>query len=86
MFWYGSTCPLRMRSCCSTVTFGFVIGDHTYRLRRPMTIPQHGLVLDGQRTTVWYDPADPGNEKAMVVGLQHALRWNVPVPDATPAG
>jgi hypothetical protein len=64
----------------TTVTFRFVIGDHAYRLNRRMTIPQHGLVLEGQRTTVWYDPADPTDDRAMVVAMQHALRWNVPVP------
>lgn len=64
----------------TTVTFRFVVGDDAYRLHRRMTIPQHGILLDGQRTTVWYDPADPSDDKAMVVAIQHALRWNVPVP------
>lgn len=64
----------------TTVTFGFVIGDHTYRLHRRMTVPQHGILLDGQRTTVWYDADDPMDDEAMVVAIQHALRWNVPVP------
>ena len=64
----------------TTVAFRFAIGDHTYRLHRRMTIPQHGLVLDGQRTTVWYDGDDPLDDEAMVVAIQHALRWNVPVP------
>lgn len=64
----------------TTVTFGFVIGEHAYRLHRRMTIPQHGILLDGQRTTVWYDADDPMDDEAMVVAVQHALRWNVPVP------
>lgn len=64
----------------TTVTFRFVVGDHAYRLHRRMTVPQHGIVLDGQRTTVWYDPDEPTDDKAMVVAIQHALRWNVPVP------
>lgn len=64
----------------TTTTFRFVIGDNAYRLHRRMTIPQRGIVVDGQRTTVWYDPEDPLDDKAMVVAIQHALRWNVPVP------
>lgn len=64
----------------TTVTFRFVIGDRAYRLRRRMTIPQHGILVDGQHTTVWYDPDDPSDDEAMVVAIQHALRWNVPVP------
>jgi hypothetical protein len=64
----------------TTVTFRFVIGDDTCRLHRRMTIPQHGILVEGQRTTVWYDPEDPMNDRAMVVAIQHALRWNVPVP------
>lgn len=64
----------------TTTTFRFVIGDVAYRLHRRMTIPQHGIVVDGQRTTVWYDPEDPLDDRAMVVAIQHALRWNVPVP------
>lgn len=64
----------------TTTTFRFVIGDETYRLHRRMTIPQHGIVVDGQRTTVWYDPEHPQDDKAMVVAIEHALRWNVPVP------
>lgn len=64
----------------TTVTFRFDIGDRSWRLPRRMTIPQHGILLEGQRTTVWYDPDDPTDDKAMVVAIQHALRWNVPVP------
>lgn len=64
----------------TTVTFRFAMGDHTWRLHRRMTIPQHGILVEGQRTTVWYDPDDPTDDKAMVVAIQHALRWNVPVP------
>lgn len=64
----------------TTVTFRFVVGDNTLRLHRRMTIPQHGILVEGQRTTVWYDPDDPTADKAMVVAIQHALRWNVPVP------
>lgn len=65
----------------TTVTFRFFIGDHAYRVPRRMTVPRHGILLDGQRTTVWYDPDDPLNDRAMVIAIQHALRWNVPVPD-----
>jgi len=71
----------------TTVIVGFT--DATgieRRLHRAVTIPRSVDVVEGQRTVVWYDPDDPGNEKAMVVGLQHALRWNVPVPAVTPAG
>ncbi len=64
----------------TTVAFRFVVGDATYRVHRRMTIPQHGILVEGQRTTVWLDPDDPENDRAMVVGIQHALRWNVPVP------
>ena len=65
----------------TTSTFRFVGPDGTsYLVRRRVTIPSRAPIEQGQHTTIWYDPDDPMNDKAMVVGIQHALRWNVPVP------
>ncbi|WP_182378032.1 DUF3592 domain-containing protein [Nocardioides sp. WS12] len=65
----------------TTSTFRYVGADGTsYVVRRRVTIPSRAPIEKGQHTTVWYDPDDPLNDKAIVVGIQHALRWNVPVP------
>ncbi|MFC7502545.1 hypothetical protein, partial [Nocardioides sp. GCM10030258] len=65
----------------TTTTFRFVGPDGTsYLVRRRVTIPSRAPIEKDQHTTVWYDPENPLDDKAIVVGIQHALRWNVPVP------
>ncbi|MFB9766730.1 DUF3592 domain-containing protein [Nocardioides kongjuensis] len=67
----------------TTTTFRFFGTDGTpYLLRQRVTIPAAAPIVEGQRTTVWYDSADPLDEKRIVVAMVHALRWNVPVPRA----
>ncbi len=67
----------------TTTTFRFFDADGTpYLLRKRVTIPLAAPIVEGQRTTVWYDPANPLDERRIVVAMVHALRWNVPVPRA----
>lgn len=67
----------------TTTTFRFFGADGTpYLLRQRVTVPAAAPIVEGQRTTVWYDPADPLDDKRIVVAMVHALRWNVPVPRA----
>jgi len=47
-----------------------------------VTIPAAVPIHEGQRTTVWYDPANPLDDRRIVVAMIHALRWNVPIPRA----
>lgn len=65
----------------TTAVFRFTGVDGTvYRVRRGVTIPASAPLVEGQRTVIWYDPARPTDDRLMVIGIQHALRWNVPVP------
>lgn len=67
----------------TTTTFRFVGADGTpYLLHQRVTIPLAAPIVEGQRTTVWYDPSDPLDERRIVVAMVHALRWNVPIPAA----
>ncbi|TQK69212.1 DUF3592 domain-containing protein [Nocardioides sp. SLBN-35] len=67
----------------TTATFRFTGADGTsYLVHQRVTIPAAAPIVEGQRTTVWYDPADPLDDKRIVVAMVHALRWNVPVPRA----
>ncbi|GAA1510290.1 DUF3592 domain-containing protein [Nocardioides humi] len=62
-------------------TFRFWGADGTpYLLHQRVTIPAAAPIAEGQRTTVWYDPANPLDERRIVVAMVHALRWNVPIP------
>lgn len=68
-------------SLITTATFRFAGADGTsYLLHQRVTIPAAAPIAKGQRTTVWYDPADPLDDRRIVVAMVHALRWNVPVP------
>ncbi|WP_159708535.1 hypothetical protein [Arthrobacter sp. 18067] len=54
----------------TTVTFTFHDSMGTQRwVQRPLLITAAEPVLDGQETTLWYDPLDPGNDKKIVVKL-----------------
>ncbi|MFJ5956136.1 hypothetical protein ACIQC5_09275 [Paenarthrobacter sp. NPDC092416] len=54
----------------TTVTFTFRDGSGVQRwVQRPMLIDAAEPVLDGQETTLWYDPMDPGNDQMIVVKL-----------------
>lgn len=69
----------------TTAVFRFTGTDGTvYRVRRGVTIPANAPLFEGQRTTIWFDPDNPTDERRIVIGIQHALRWNVPVPQAPP--
>ncbi|MCR1784744.1 hypothetical protein KVF89_19535 [Nocardioides carbamazepini] len=65
----------------TTAAFRFTGADGTvYRVHRRVVIPIRAPLVEGQRTTIWYDPDHPTDDRRIVVGIQHALRWNVPVP------
>lgn len=69
----------------TTAVFGFTGTDGTvYRVRRGVTIPASAPLVEGQRTTIWLDPDNPTDDRQIVIGIQHALRWNVPVPQLPP--
>lgn len=71
----------------TTATFRFTGTDGTsYLVRQRVTIPAAAPIEEGQRTTLWYDPANPLDERRIVVAMVHALRWNVPVPEPVPQG
>ncbi|MFE4196933.1 hypothetical protein ACFRJ9_13800 [Paenarthrobacter sp. NPDC056912] len=54
----------------TTVTFTFHDGSGTQRwVQRPVLINAAEPVVDGQETTLWYDPLDPGNDSMIVVKL-----------------
>ncbi|MBM7516820.1 DUF3592 domain-containing protein [Nocardioides nitrophenolicus] len=65
----------------TTSSFRFTAADGTsYLVHRRVTVPAAVAIHEGQRTTVWYDPANPLDDRRIVVAMIHALRWNVPVP------
>jgi len=54
----------------TTVTFTFHDSSGVQRwVQRPLLINAAEPVVDGQETTLWYDPSDPGNDKKIVVKL-----------------
>ena len=54
----------------TTVTFTFHDSSGIQRwVQRPLLINAAEPVVDGQETTLWYDPSDPGNDKKIVVKL-----------------
>ncbi|MCT9871453.1 hypothetical protein [Paenarthrobacter aurescens] len=54
----------------TTVTFTFHDAGGTQRwVQRPLLVTATEPVVDGQETTLWYDPLDPGNDKKIVVKL-----------------
>lgn len=56
----------------TTVTFGFTDLQGTQRwVQRPMLITAADPIQDGQQTRLWFDPANPGNDRAIVVELAH---------------
>lgn len=56
----------------TTVTFAFTDLQGTQRwVQRPMLVTAADPIHDGQQTPLWFDPANPGNDKAIVVELAH---------------
>lgn len=54
----------------TTVTFTFRDGSGVQRwVQRAMLVNAASPVVEGQETTLWYDPMDPGNDKRIVVKL-----------------
>ncbi|SDX34708.1 hypothetical protein SAMN04487912_110197 [Arthrobacter sp. cf158] len=54
----------------TTVTFTFHDAGGVQRwVQRPLLITAAEPVVDGQETTLWYDPLDPGNDQKIVVKL-----------------
>ncbi len=54
----------------TTVTFTFHdLGGVQRWVQRALLITAAEPVVDGQETTLWYDPMDPGNDKKIVVKL-----------------
>ncbi|QKT13630.1 DUF3592 domain-containing protein [Rhodococcus sp. W8901] len=60
----------------TAVTFSFTDSGNTQRwVQRRMVVHAATPVVDGQQTRLWYDPADPGNDKKIVVEL--ADEWSL---------
>jgi hypothetical protein len=56
----------------TTVTFTFTDRQGVQRwVQRTMTVNAADPVENGQETRLWYDPAKPGNDRAIVVELAH---------------
>ncbi|MBQ1442349.1 MAG: hypothetical protein IIZ13_00695 [Renibacterium sp.] len=59
----------------TTVTFTFHDAEGRQRwVRRSMLISENAPVLNGQKTRLWYDPMEPGNEKKIVVEMARSSK------------
>lgn len=65
----------------TTVTFGFTDLHGVQRwVQRPMLVRAEDPIQNGQQTRLWFDAANPGNDKAIVVELANASPLRAPLP------